>query len=82
MSDTPIYDVEQDRYARSTTGELASLGVSPCVAVILIFTDNKVIVEHYSEGSLGKSSDEEKAMQLFGEVAGHIRKHKGDATLR
>jgi hypothetical protein len=72
-----IYNVKQDQYAVSTSGELASMHASTCVIVVMIFNDNTVIVEHRSDPNLCKHVNNDEAMELFHNMAAHIIKHKG-----
>jgi len=77
-SSQPIYNVLQQYYASSISGELGSRHVSECVAVIVMFDDNSIMVEHYTDVELFKTNhdDEDKddgnAMNLFKNIAKHI----------
>lgn len=72
-----IYNVKQDQYAVSTSGELASMYASTCVIVVMIFSDNTVIVQHRAAPNLYKFGNKDEAMELFHNMAAHIIKHKG-----
>jgi hypothetical protein len=81
-SSQPIYNVLQQYYACSISGELGSRHVSERVAVIVIFDDNSIMVKHYTDVELFKTNhdneveDEDKddgnAMNLFENIAKHI----------
>jgi hypothetical protein len=47
-----IYNVDQDHYAFSSNGQLASIGASRCIIIIIIFNDDSVMLEHRSDTDL------------------------------
>ncbi len=80
-SSQPIYNVLQQHYASSISGEFGSRHVSECVEVIAIFDDNSIMVEHYTDVELfetnhdhedGDDGDGVNAMNLFENMAKHI----------
>jgi hypothetical protein len=77
-SNIPIYDLKQDQYAISTSVELASMYASTSVIVIMIFSDNTVIVQHRADLNLCKYGNKDEAMELFHNMAAHIIKHEGE----
>ena len=38
-----VYSVQQDEYAYSTTGQIGTQFLSPCVAFIILFSDHTVV---------------------------------------
>ncbi len=50
---------------------------STCVIVVMIFSDNTVIVQHRVAPNLCKHGKKGEAMELFHNMADHIIKHKG-----
>jgi hypothetical protein len=59
-SSQPIYNVLQQYYASSISGELGSRHVSECVAVIVIFDDNGIMVEHYTDVELFNTNHDDE----------------------
>jgi S-adenosylmethionine hydrolase len=89
MTSTRIYDVQMDHYAYSSTGELGSQCLGPCVAIVVVFKDNTVMIEHRSDPFLYHKRDhhtklnELDAMDLFGNIVTNIRKFKqNDCVVR
>ncbi len=81
ISSQPIHNVRQQYYTYSISGEFGSRHVSECVAVIDIFDDNSIMVEHYTDVELfetnnihedGDDEDDVNAMNLFENMAKHI----------
>jgi len=70
-SPTGIYSVQMDHYAYSSAGELGSKFLGACVAIVVVFTDNTVMIEHRSDPFLYHKSDNDErinegnAMDLF-----------------
>ncbi|CAF3360922.1 unnamed protein product [Rotaria socialis] len=86
---TRIYNVQMDQYAYSSTGELGSKFLAPCVAIVVVFTDNTVMIEHRSDPFLYNKRDKTKriyendAMNLFENIVKNIRKFKrNDCVVR
>ncbi|CAF3190720.1 unnamed protein product [Rotaria sp. Silwood2] len=71
-----IYEVPMEKCAYSSTGELGTGYLSPCVAIIITFDDNSVMIEHCSDVQLGKYGNEVEAFDVLETVAKNIRKLK------
>jgi hypothetical protein len=71
-----IYEVPMEKCAYSLTGELGTGYLSPCVAIIVTFDDNSIMIEHCSDVQLGKYGDDMEAFELLETVAKNIRKVK------
>ncbi|CAF1147806.1 unnamed protein product [Didymodactylos carnosus] len=68
-----IYDVDMHKYAYSSTGELGSKGLSPCVAVIIVFSNRTVMIEHRSESELCDKGDQFDATDLFLDIVDNVK---------
>jgi hypothetical protein len=77
-----IYNVGMDHYAYSSFGELGSKFLGPCVAIVVVFSDNAVMIEHRSDPFLcnnagnSKKINDADAMHLFENIVKNIRKFK------
>jgi hypothetical protein len=77
-SSNAIYDVNMQKYAYSSTGELGTQGLSPCVAVIIVFSNRTVMIEHrtdnelYDEADEPEATDETEATDLFHDIVDNI----------
>ncbi|CAF1290765.1 unnamed protein product [Adineta steineri] len=69
LSPVNIYDVPTEKYAYSLTGELGTTGLSPCVAVIVIFSDHTIMMEHRSDIELYKYGSEAEVLDLLEDIA-------------
>ncbi|CAF4041081.1 unnamed protein product [Adineta steineri] len=69
-----IYDVDIQNYAYSSTGELGTKGLSPCVAVIILFSNRTVLIEHRSDHELYDEGDELDATYFFHDIVNSIAK--------
>jgi hypothetical protein len=56
----------------SLTGEIGTTGLSPCVAVIIVFSDHTMIMEHRSDLELCRNGDEPEAMNLLEDISKNI----------
>lgn len=71
-----------DHYAYSPAGELGSKSLGPCAAIVVVFTDNTVMIEHRSDPFLyrkpkhGQKIDDNEAMFLFENIVKNIRQFK------
>ncbi|CAF3572654.1 unnamed protein product [Adineta steineri] len=69
LSPVNIYDVPMEKYAYSLIGELDTTGLSPCVAVIVIFSDHTIMMEHRSDIELYKYGSEAEVLDLLEDIA-------------
>jgi hypothetical protein len=65
--------VRFDRPGYSSTGELGSKGLSSCVAVIIMFSNRTVMIEHRSESELCDKGDQFDATDLFLDIVDNIK---------
>jgi hypothetical protein len=70
------HDVAMEHYAYSLTGKLGTTGLSPCVAVIILFSDKSVMIEHRSDTELCQHGDDEEAINLLQDIIKNIIKMK------
>jgi hypothetical protein len=82
-SAAPISDTPMDWYGFAKTGELGSKGGLTCWIVVVILTDNSVLVEHRSNILFdGNPTSEEQfdneSMKMFRDVIKHMRDCNGD----
>jgi hypothetical protein len=71
-----IFDINMQNYAFSSTGELGTKSLATCVAVIVIFADNTVMMEHRSDAELCAFGNKDEAIELFGSIVANIQKVK------
>jgi len=71
-SSNAIYDVNMQKYAYSSTGELGTQGLSPCVAIIVVFSNRTVMIEHRTDNELYDEGDELEAIDLFRDIIDNI----------
>jgi hypothetical protein len=71
-----IHDVAMQNYAYSLTGELCTTGLSPCVAVIILFSDRTIMMEHRSDIELCKYGYETEVLNLLENIAKNIIRMK------
>ncbi|CAF4145463.1 unnamed protein product [Rotaria magnacalcarata] len=69
---THIYDIMFENYAYSSTGELGTKFVSSCVAVIVIFVDNTVLIEHRSDLDLCRYGKQDEVEEFLKSVVTNI----------
>ena len=58
-------------FAYSSTGEIGSQFLGPCVAVVVIFADRTVMLEHRSNLFLYSASKEEQRKKQLNVAEGH-----------
>jgi hypothetical protein len=69
-----IYDVDMQKYAYSSSGELGTNGLSPCIANIIVFSNRTVMIEHRSDNELyDDEGDELEAVNLFHDIVDNIK---------
>jgi len=68
-----IYDVETHKYAFSGSGELGTKGLSPCVAIIIVFSNRSVMIEHRADSELHDDEGEFDAKDLFEDIIDNIQ---------
>jgi hypothetical protein len=68
-----IYDVDMQKYAYASSGELGTKGLSPCVAIIIVFSNRTVMIEHRSDNELYDEGDELEAIDLFHDIVDNIK---------
>lgn len=56
----------------SLTGEIGTTGLSPCVAVIILFSDHTIIMEHRSDLELCRNGNEREAVNLLEDISKNI----------
>ncbi|CAF1459671.1 unnamed protein product [Rotaria sordida] len=67
-----IHDVAMQNDAYSLTGELGTTGLSPCVAVIILFSDRTIMMEHRSDIELYKYGYKTQVLNLLENIAKNI----------
>jgi hypothetical protein len=67
-----IYNVEQEHYAYSLTGELGTRFLASCVAIIIVFSNNTVIIEHRTDLELCRTGNVNEVYKLFENIADNI----------
>jgi hypothetical protein len=74
MTHSPIniHDVGMQNCVYSLTGEIGTTGLSPCVAVIILFYDHTMIMEHRCDLELCRNGDETEAMHLLEDISKNI----------
>ncbi|CAF1381386.1 unnamed protein product, partial [Rotaria sordida] len=72
LSVSPIYNVKQDHYGFSTTGELISCHAAECLIVIVIFDNDTVMMEHLSELDYDSEGDWDQAMGLYRNITKNV----------
>jgi len=73
---TPIYDIIPDKYAYSSTGKLDIKFLSACVAVVVVFVDKTIMIEHRTDAEMCAKGDTDEAFVLLESIMENIRKFK------
>lgn len=83
------YSVEQDEYAYSTTGQIGTQFLAPCVALIVLFSDNTVMLKHMPDldfanasANRDKKNPIKDGFSLFKSFLAHVKKMKKDFTIK
>ncbi len=71
-SSNAIYDVNMQKYAYSSAGELGTQGLLPCVAIIVVFSNRDVMIEHRTDSEMYDKGDELEAIELFRDIVDNI----------
>jgi hypothetical protein len=72
-----IYDIMPEKCAYSSTGELGTKFLSACVAVVFVFVDHTIMIEHRTDLELCKHGDLNEASNLLESITENIRKFQG-----
>ena len=75
-SSNAIYEVDMQKYAYSSSGELGTQRLSPCVAIIVVFSNGTVMIEHRTDTEMCDEGNVSEATDLFHDIIDNIKSMK------